>query len=83
MNLQEIITATENLCEYERKQLAIILISQTLSPISVEETIGYIEPIPQTYDIKIKWADGSTTYKDKDGATITDKQALNNALKYY
>lgn len=83
MNLQEIITATENLCEYERKQLAIVLISQTLNPFSIKETISIINPDPKPYDIKITWADGSTTYKDKNGATITDKQALNNALKYF
>ena len=82
MNLQEIIAATESLFYYERKQLAIILISQTLSPISVDETISFIEPNPKPYDIKINWADGTTTYKDKDGATITDKQSLNNALKF-
>lgn len=82
MNLQEIIKATENLYDYERKQLAIVLISQTLSTLSVDETISFIEPNPKPYDIKINWADGTTTYKDKKGATITDKQSLNDALKF-
>tara|TARA_R110001606_G_C15176424_1_gene628778 strand:- start:78 stop:329 length:252 start_codon:yes stop_codon:yes gene_type:complete len=83
MNLQEIIVATKNLCEYERKQLAIVLISQTLNPFSVKEAISLIQPDPKPYDIKITWADGTTTYKDKNGATITDKSALNEALKYF
>ena len=40
MNLKEIITATNNLCEYERKQLAIVLISQTLTSASFMDAIN-------------------------------------------
>ncbi len=94
MNLSEIIQATNGLQEYEKKQLAIILMTQTLSPITVDQTIEYIAPDPKPYDIKINWADGFTIYKDKSGATIKDSQseeketitdieALNEALRYF
>lgn len=83
-----------HLDEYQKKQLAIVLISQTLNPLAVDQVADYIAPDPQPYDIKINWADGTTTYKDEKGATITetlpqeedtitDKTALNEALKYF
>ena len=87
-----IIQAANSLQEYEKKQLAIILMGQTLSPLAVDQTIEYIAPDPKPYDIKINWADGSTTYKDENGATITetlssetvtDKKALDEALRYF
>ena len=94
MNLNEIIQATNGLQEYEKKQLAIVLMSQTLSPLAVDQVADYIAPDPQPYDIKINWADGTTTYKDEKGATITetqpqekdtitDKTALDEALRYF
>ena len=80
--------------EYQKKQLAIMLISQTLSPLAVDQIADYIAPDPKPYDIKINWADGTTTYKDESGATITETQpddketitnveALNEALRYF
>lgn len=94
MNLSELIQATNGLQEYEKKQLCIILMSQTLNPLAVDQVAEYIAPDPVPYDIKINWADGTTTYKDKKGATITETQpyekdtitnidALNEALKYF
>jgi len=83
MDLQEIIKASASLSEYEKKQLVIVLISQTLNPFSVKEAMSFINPNQKPYDIKITWADGTTTYKDKNGATITDKNALDDALKYF
>ena len=94
MNLSEIIQATNSLQEYEKKQLAIILMTQTLNPIAVDQVADYIAPDPKPYDIKINWADGSTTYKDESGATITEAlpdekdtitniEALNEALRYF
>lgn len=94
MNLSELIQAANGLQEYEKKQLAIILMSQTLNPLAVDQVADYIAPDPVPYDIKINWADGTTTYKDEKGATITETQheeketitnieALNEALRYF
>lgn len=94
MNLSEIIQATNGLQEYEKKQLAIILMTQTLNPVTVDQTIDYIAPDPKPYDVKINWADGTAIYKDKNGATITEAkpyekdtitniEALNEALRYF
>lgn len=94
MKLSEIIQAATKLQEYEKKQLAIVLMSQTLTPLTVDKTMDIIKPDPLPYDIKINWADGSTTYKDSTGQTVTetiptdndtatDLKALDEALRYF